>query len=156
MNVRRYILATGTVLLVLGMAGNAFAAKEPSPGKAKREITKLENRWLAHENDPKVLNKILANDFVHVLPSGFITKAEHMDYVREHPFPANVTRKFEEMRVRIYGTAGIVNGIVDMTTADGTTRRAAFTDVFAYRKGKWQAVNAQEMPLGSVTAHSAN
>ncbi|MGH9764542.1 MAG: hypothetical protein ACREDR_34710 [Blastocatellia bacterium] len=31
------------------------------------------------------------------------------------------------------------------TTADGTeTRRTVFTDVFVYRDGKWQAINAQE------------
>ncbi len=47
------------------------------------------------------------------------------------------------MRVRIYGDVGIVNG----TVVSGT-QRTAFTDVFAFRDGRWQAVNAQENAIG--------
>jgi len=48
------------------------------------------------------------------------------------------------MHVRVYGSVGIVNGTV---VEIGTTRRKTlFTDVFAYRDGKWQAVSAQELP----------
>ena len=50
------------------------------------------------------------------------------------------------MHVRVYGTVGIVNGIVVETSGSTLVRRTLFTDVFAYRDGKWQAVNAQELP----------
>lgn len=30
---------------------------------------------------------------------------------------------------------------------DGKLRKTIFTDVFAYRAGRWQAVNAQELPF---------
>jgi len=40
----------------------------------------------------------------------------------------------------------VVNGVVAATGADGRARKTMFTDVFAYRGGKWQAVNAQELP----------
>jgi hypothetical protein len=47
--------------------------------------------------------------------------------------------------VRIYGTAGIVNGMVVATDKSGAVvKKSVFTDVFAYRNGHWQAVNAQE------------
>ena len=49
------------------------------------------------------------------------------------------------MHVRVYGTVGIVNGIVVETSGSTLTRRTLFTDVFAYRHGKWQALNAQEL-----------
>jgi hypothetical protein len=45
--------------------------------------------------------------------------------------------------VRVYGEAGIVNGVVIETTDHGE-RKTLFTDVFAYRDGKWQA---QELPV---------
>ncbi len=40
-----------------------------------------------------------------------------------------------------------MNGIVVAMGADSKTRRTIFTDVFAYPCGRWQAVNAQELPL---------
>ncbi len=39
----------------------------------------------------------------------------------------------EDLRVRIFGGAGVVNGVVVATGTDGKTRRTIFTDVFAYR-----------------------
>jgi predicted GNAT superfamily acetyltransferase len=47
--------------------------------------------------------------------------------------------------VRVYGDCGIVNGIVVASDEHGQDLdRTIFTDVFAYREGRWQAVNAQE------------
>ena len=47
--------------------------------------------------------------------------------------------------MRIYGTAGIVNGmVVAADNAGSVVKKTVFTDVFAYRDGRWQAVNAQE------------
>jgi hypothetical protein len=49
------------------------------------------------------------------------------------------------MRVRIYGDVGIVNGLVVTTDdKDHEVDRTVFTDVFGWRDGRWQAVNAQE------------
>lgn len=113
----------------------------------QKALTNLEQHWLEQEDNPDALESILASDFVHVLPSGFITKSEQLTYMRAHPVHRAVSKHFENLRVRIYGNAGVVNGIVVATTADGKTRRTEFTDVFAYRNGKWEAVNAQELPL---------
>jgi len=108
----------------------------------------LEERWLAAEDNPQVLESILADDFIHVLPSGFVTKAEQIRYVRSHPRPHHgATKHFENLKIRIYGDAGVVNGMVVVTDGDGRTRKTLFTDVFSFRNGKWQAVNAQELPL---------
>jgi len=54
------------------------------------------------------------------------------------------------MHVRVYGNVGIVNGVVVETGA--VRQETLFTDVFAYRDGKWQAVNAQELPA-AANAH---
>jgi hypothetical protein len=106
----------------------------------------LENRWLQSENNPKELGLILAPDFLHVLPVGIITRDQQLDFMRNHPAHAPATQKhFADIHVRIYGTAGVVNGVVVAADAR-TTRRTLFTDVFVYRDGKWQAVNAQELP----------
>jgi len=54
----------------------------------------------------------------------------------------------------LYGDVGIANGSVIATDASGKELdRTMFTDVFVYRDGRWQAINAQEnsvrqMPKG--------
>ena len=49
--------------------------------------------------------------------------------------------------MRIYGTTAVANGIVAATLPDGRVQKTAFTDVFAFRGDRWQAVSAQELPL---------
>jgi hypothetical protein len=122
--------------------------QEPgSAEQSKEELPKLENRWLAVERDPNALEDILAPDFLHVVSAGIITKEEQLKFLRQHPAPKQRSEKhFEDLRVRVYGEVGVVNGAV-IETADGTKHKTLFTDVFAYRHGKWQAVNAQELPV---------
>jgi hypothetical protein len=82
------------------------------------------------------------------LPRGFISKREQIDYLRKHPRSSRSTKHFDELRVRIYGSAAIANGIVSELPEGGTApQKTVFTDVFAKRQGVWQAVNAQELPL---------
>ena len=58
------------------------------------------------------------------------------------------SQRFEDLHVRVYGEAGIVNGAVIETTEHGE-HKTLFTDVFAYRDGKWMAVSAQELPVAT-------
>ena len=112
----------------------------------------LENHWLAVENDPDALESILADDFVHVLPFGFVTKAEQLRFMRQHPpaRSAEESRRFEDLRVRLFGDTGVVQGIVVATAKNGAVRKTIFTDIFAYRNGRWQAVSAQELLMAEA------
>ena len=122
--------------------------REPkSVEESKQELLALENRWLQVEDDPVALQGILAPDFLHVVPGAIITKEQHLQFLREHPARGQASEKhFEDLHVRVYGNAGIVNGAVIEKTGSGE-RKTLFTDVFAYRDGKWQAVSAQELPV---------
>ena len=113
----------------------------------------LENEWLANLHNPVALEKILAADFVHPLPTGdFVTKAQHIQFVSTHLPPPNRKQRLDQMQVRVYGDVGIVNGIVLTTDEQGSSgirgnpevERSIFTDVFVRRNGRWEAVNAQE------------
>jgi len=120
---------------------------------AEQAIRELEEQWLQNVSNPAVLESILAEDFVHVLSAGFISKQEQLDFVRSHPRPADETRRFEELKIRVYGDTAIATGIVDAMQGDeGQPKRNMFTDVFVKRKGKWQAVNAQELPLATAAS----
>lgn len=92
---------------------------------------------------------ILAPDFVHPVAAGvFLTKAEHIDWATTHLPPLGRTQRFERLEVRLYGDVAIVNGtVVASDEQGGEVERSVFTDVFAYREGRWRAVNAQENPV---------
>src|SRR6516165_9588272 len=95
-----------------------------STEKSKQELLDLENHWLQVENDPNALESILAPDFLHVVPMGIITKEEQLSFMRKHPAPAQKgQRHFEDMRVRVYGNVGIVNGVVVETGNDEVNRK---------------------------------
>ncbi len=119
--------------------------KAPSSDESQRAVIDLENRWLQSEDNPTALETILADDFVHVLPVGFVTKKQQIAYVRSHPRPAGESRHFEGLNVRVYGDAAVATGVV-VATATSEVRRTLFTDVFVKRNGRWQAVNSQELP----------
>ena len=126
----------------VNIAGEAKSAEE-----SKQELLALENRWLQVEDNPVALEDILASDFLHVVPGQIVTKEQHLQFLREHPAGGQRSEKhFEDLHVRVYGDAGIVNGAVIEKTEHGE-RKTLFTDVFAYRDGKWQAVSAQELPV---------
>jgi hypothetical protein len=134
-----------TVCLVMPVV-IGFLWDKPPANDAHDTIVELENQWLAGEDDPAVLQAVLADDFVHVLPMGFVTKNEQIEYVRGHPRTREI-KHFEDLRVRMFKDVAVVNGIVVASSQNGKIRKTLFTDVFVYRNGKWQAVNAQETPL---------
>jgi hypothetical protein len=134
-------LALGCVLLCL----SAVPQADPNRTRDRETLTRLENEWL-HAKDAATLDRILAPDFVHVIPADhFLTKREHIDWFGKHPPPENRRTKFEQFRVRFYGNTAIVNGSVIATDDNGKeVDRTMFTDVFVFRQGRWQAVNGQE------------
>jgi hypothetical protein len=109
-------------------------------------LVALENEWLKNEHNAAELERILASDFLHPVVTGdVLSKAQHIEFSSKHLPPPDRTRHFEGLQVRIYGDVGIVNGLVVVTDKAGNTvDKTVFTDVFVYRDGRWQAVNAQE------------
>jgi hypothetical protein len=144
---RKVLTTVVAVGILCATAGMAFAQEPAATAATQKSVIRLEERWLANENSPTVLDEILADDFVHVLPEGMISKKEHIDFVRAHPFGPFAVHKFERLNVRVYGNVAVATGVVLAIPADkGTPYRTLFTDVFAFRNGGWQAVNAQETP----------
>ena len=142
-----------SVCVIVSISSFASPQLQSQPQTIEREVKAVEQRWLENEDRPDVVQSILADDFVHVLPVGFINKEDQLAFLRKHPnaFPGN--KHFEELRVRIYGDVAIATGIVSTVHDPGAkANRTAFTDVFVRREGKWLAVNAQELPLQSQPA----
>ena len=133
-------------ILLGGLLAVSVVRAQSADNRDQAALIALENDWLANLHNPAVLEKILASDFVHLLPSGdFVTKAQHIQFSVAHLSPPNRKKRFDQMQVRVYGDVGIVNGIVLTTDEQGReAERTIFTDVFVRRNGRWEAVNAQE------------
>src|SRR5258708_6141499 len=140
--------ATPAVLLLFFLAPSGALPQRSAPDARQRQaVEDLERHWVAVEDDPAALDSVLADDFIHVLPAGFITKRQQLDFMRSHPGPKDPrSKRFEDLRVRLYGTAAIATGIVVATAPDGTVQKTIFTDVFANRRGRWPPGNAPEPP----------
>lgn len=134
-------------VLVIGCGARpAGSQSDSSTAQQQQQLQTIEQHWLESEDNPAALQDILADDFIHVWPTGFVTKQQQIDFVARHPGPKSEIKHFEDLCVRIYGTVGIVNGVVVAQKERGAAaRKSLFTDVFAFRNGRWQAVNAQEL-----------
>ena len=140
----RFVLLVIFIVPSLGLSVPSQNSK--SEGNGRQAIQDLEEHWLHSEDNPDAIDKILADDFVHVLPFGFIDKKDQIAHAKQmQSAPAAKDKHFEDLRVRVYGDVGIVNGMVVTTASDGTIKKTLFTDVFVSRNGAWQAVNAQEL-----------
>jgi len=133
-------------LFLLLWVRHAVSQTPRDPAKDRAAVTDLEQQWLNSEHDPAVLGRILADDFVHVVPfDHFLTKQEHIDWAVKHSEPKDRQMHFDRLNVRLYGEVAIVNGSVIASDQSGKQLdRTMFTDIFVFREGRWQAVNAQE------------
>lgn len=84
-----------------------------------------------------------ASDSAHVLPEGSVSKQRQIVFVRTH-----AQRRFAEPKSSMcafYRNSAITDRIVLLEFAgESGMRTRTFTDVFAFRNGRWQAVNTQE------------
>jgi hypothetical protein len=147
---RSWSCTLSIVCVIVSISSSASPRTQTPPQTMEQEVKAVEQRWLENEDRPDVVQSILADDFVHVLPVGFISKEDHLAFLSKHPNAFPGSKHFEDLRVRIYGEVAIAMGIVSTIHDSGTkAKRTAFTDVFVRRDGKWLAVNAQELPLPS-------
>ena len=142
---RARAVTTSACLLIGAIA--PIGAQAPARSDSSQDaaaLIALEQRWLI-SRDSAELDRILADDFRHPVPQGVVlTKAEQIHWAVTHPATPGVERSLHDMKVRVYQHTAIVNGAVCAIAADGTRTRSLFTDVFVWRDGRWQAVNAQE------------
>lgn len=136
--------------------------------KSEAGLLQIERQWLAaiNRHDWTAVENILAPEWTDNSKSGEMLTRSQLFSRPSAPSKINstVTRRFEEIRARVYGDAGIVTGrLVKRTTAPATgemrtaeTETTLFTDVFVWRGGRWLAVASQEtvVPPASMPQRS--
>ena len=134
-----------TAALICLALASPIQASPRSPRSDRQAIVALENLWI-DAKDARTLNRVLADDFIHPVFTGdIIDKSQHIDWALKHPRAADRHARFARLEVRLFGDIGQAYGVVALSDHAGREiRRTVFTDVFAYRGGRWQAVSAQE------------
>jgi ketosteroid isomerase-like protein len=125
---------------------------QPSPKKASGSVAsilmQMERDWsqAGTKKDLKVLDRVLADDWVSIDPQGQVTtKTQILAAMKANP-AAQESIALGEMKVRVYGTAAIVTGTdVERGSYKGQESggKYAWMDVFVKRNGRWQAVASQ-------------
>ena len=148
---RRNLSQVLRLLFVMSGSQSLAGVVIRNSNRDREALVALENKWLKNEHNVSELQNILGADFLYPVVTGdLLTKAQHIKFSLTRPTPADVTKHFESLHVRVYGDVGIVNGLVVKTGKDGNAAgRTVFTDVFVYREGRWQAINAQENAVQS-------
>lgn len=120
-----------------------WGADEPT--SVEQTVMKLEDDWCEAllKNDVAALNAILADDLTEVAPSGAVgTKSSILNNAKTGKVSVC---KNENMKVRVYGNAAVVRGIV--TYKDSTSGgEYQFTDTYIKHNGRWQCVANHETP----------
>jgi ketosteroid isomerase-like protein len=129
-------------------------AKQDRPSDSvESQLLKLEREWLdAYLNrDVAAMERIEADEFTITHGNGqVLSKAQEIANLKSAG-PKDPAEAFstEEVKVRIYGDAAVLTGIVVMKNARGT-QRSRYTDVYIKRDGRWQvaASHLTSLPPG--------
>jgi len=134
------------VIAVLCVLSSLAAGKEP--GSIEDQIKKLEQDWAQAtiKNGAAAVDQYEADDIVTTDPSGRVT-----DKAQDKKDLSSGDLKFQSMelsdiRVRLYGNTAVATGTNSLTGSykgQDISGKYRFTDTWAKRNGKWQAVASQ-------------
>jgi ketosteroid isomerase-like protein len=123
--------------------------------RVQEQVKKLEEEWATAfiKRDAAALGRILADDYYIIDPNGSVgNKAQTIEDITSGDTVFE-SIKYDNLNVRVYGTCAIVTGGEVVTVrSDGQSNTVTFrfTDVFALRLGRWQAISSQLTPSNEV------
>ena len=133
-------------LWILLLCPLADAAPCPT-GQAKdgNALIQIEQTWAwsLEQRDTAALGCILADEFEDAGPDGKLTdRATTLAKAAEH---RAVHHELSDLRPHVQGDFGYIRGLAAAVDAQGkVVAKVRFTDVYAYRDGRWQCVAGHE------------
>jgi ketosteroid isomerase-like protein len=140
-------------LLLAFLAVCPLVLAEACPSQAKDESALVQNEktWaLALEHhDAQAVGCLLADEFQDADPSGQLhDRAETLAGVPKRKPGSN---HLSEMHAHVYGDFGYIRGLATLVDPQGkTVAKVRFTDVYAYRDGRWVCLAGHESMLPEV------
>lgn len=146
------LLALALSTLALGQKKTTGAKQNRAPStssnRVQEQLKKLEEEWATAfiKRDAAALDRILADDYSVINPNGSVgDKAQTIKEITSGEL-AFESIKYDNLKVRVYGTFAIVTGgevVTVRSDNQSSTKAFRFTDVFASRLGRWQAISSQ-------------
>jgi hypothetical protein len=136
------LLLLAVILQVSGAASVPVAA-QPQPEDFAQLEQQLARAWV--ESDRATIDRIIAPDWTTIAITGHVlTRAEVMaDFFRSGKSPISAMT-IDDIRVRPLREVVVVTGrTVARATGSQTDVVLRFTDIFAWRNGRWQIVASQ-------------
>jgi ketosteroid isomerase-like protein len=91
--------------------------------------------------DVQRFEELLADDFLASNPDG--TLVNRQQFLEQTARPVTISGlDADDVRVRILGDVAIIHARTSYVTASGEARHGRYTDIWARRDGRWQAVAA--------------
>lgn len=139
------VIATAAATTATSQTGSA------GQSAAERYIRESERQWAESvaSGDSRVVERILADDFVGVDPNGRqYTKAEMVADTRTAP-QYYASNHLNDVKVRFYGNMAIAQGSESWVRRKGKPIHGRFvwTDTWLLRNGNWQIVAAEDLTV---------
>ena len=141
-------------LWIMLLSRLAVAAPCPaSQAKDGNALVQIEQAWARalERRDTAALGCILAQEFEDAGTDGKLTdRATTLAKAAQHPA---LHHKLSELRAQVDGDFGYIRGLATAVNPQGkVVAKVRFTDVYAYRDGRWQCVAGHESTL-TESAH---
>lgn len=139
--------------LLLAATASVFAADCPkNQPRTEAALVQLEENWadaLSHK-DADTVACMVADEFEDADVDGSLhTRSQMLEHIPQRKPGVN---HLSEMRAYVEGNMGFTRGLATLVDASGkVVARVRFTDVFAYRDGRWQALVGQESLIGQAS-----
>lgn len=116
--------------------------------KDEDALLQIEHTWAKalEANDADDVGCVLGDDYEDADVDGALhDRGEALADIRQRRHGQN---QLSEMKARVFGDVGLVRGLNTIRDLEGNpVAQVRFTDVFAYRSGRWMAVAGQETRL---------
>jgi ketosteroid isomerase-like protein len=141
------------VRALFALAAGAMLASAQPPAAAndraaERTLRRLEDAWAQAvvRRDAAALRRFVAPDWVYSDESGIMTRDAGIAAFTSGTDTVHSASN-SDMRVRVYGNAAVVTGILHMKgrgPGGPFTHRYRYTDTWIQQDGRWQAVASQD------------
>lgn len=142
------------VLLFVLFAPSVLRAADCPKEQPKTDaaLMELEHTWAdaLTRKDASTVSCLLAAEFEDADVDGSLhNRAEALAKI---PNRKAWTNRLTDMHAHVFGDFGYVGGLNEVVDPSGkVVARVRFTDIFAYREGRWQALAGQETLVGEAS-----
>ena len=113
-------------------------------------MVQIENAWARalDQHDTNALGCILADEFEDAGPDGKLT--DRSSTLAKVGTSRPVHHELSDLHAHVHGDFAYIRGVADAIDAQNKASRVRFTDIYAYRDGRWQCLAGHESVVAAT------